>query len=159
MFRKNIIQLKPLLIRNSLKQQVPRFLSQAKMTKSEEEWKAILSPQQFRVLRQQGTEAPYSGEYNSKPATNTGVYECVACGNLLYKSLTKFKSNCGWPAFYEAIPGSLRILKDESHGMIREEMRCSNCDGHLGHIFRGEGYKNPTDERHCVNSVCLKFKE
>lgn len=159
MFRRNIIQLKPLLTRNSLKQQLPRFISQAKMTKSEEEWKAILSPQQFRVLRQQGTEAPYTGEYNSKPATKTGVYECVGCGNPLYKSLTKFDSNCGWPAFYEAIPGSLKILQDLSHGMVREEMRCNKCDGHLGHIFRGEGYKNPTDERHCVNSVCLKFKE
>lgn len=158
MIRRNILLLKPAL-RNNVKQQLPRFLSQVNMSKSEEDWKAILSPQQFRVLRQQGTEAPYTGEYNSSPPTETGVYECVACANPLYKSLTKFNSNCGWPAFYEAIPGSIRVLRDDSHGMVREEMRCSQCDGHLGHIFRGEGYKNPTDERHCVNSICLKFKE
>lgn len=127
------------------------------VTKSESEWRAVLSPEQFRVLRQSGTEAPGSGQYNKTPATNTGVYECVACGQPLYKSSTKFNSNCGWPAFYEAIPGALKVLKDTSHGMVREEMRCSSCDGHLGHIFRGEGFNTPTDERHCVNSVCLKF--
>ncbi|ODV77885.1 methionine sulfoxide reductase B [Suhomyces tanzawaensis NRRL Y-17324] len=125
--------------------------------KSEEEWRAVLSPQQFKVLRKQGTEAPYTGEYTSTPATETGHYACAGCNQPLYKSLTKFIAHCGWPAFYQALPGAITINRETSFGMVREEMRCSNCDGHLGHIFRGEGYKNPTDERHCVNSVSIKF--
>lgn len=129
------------------------------MSKTEDEWRAVLSPEQFRVLRQHGTERPNTGEYNNKPPTENGVYECAGCLQPLYKSLTKFLSHCGWPAFYDAIPGALKIYKDSLFGMVREEMRCSNCDGHLGHIFRGEGYKTPTDERHCVNSVSIKFKE
>lgn len=128
------------------------------MSKTEEEWRAVLSPEQFRVLRKQGTEAPYSGEYNKTPASNTGVYECAGCQQPIYKALTKFQSNCGWPAFFDAIPGSITVYKDGSHGMVREEMRCSKCDGHLGHIFRGEGHATPTDARHCVNSVSIKFK-
>lgn len=158
MIRSSFNRVRP-SIRHILNQDYRRtFISSLRMSKSEEEWRAILSPQQFRVLRQQGTEAPNSGEYNSTPRTQAGVYECVACQNPLYKSSTKFDSNCGWPAFYEAIPGSINVIKDTSHGMVREEMRCGNCGGHLGHIFRGEGYKNPTEERHCVNSICLKFK-
>ncbi|KAK6462816.1 hypothetical protein DFJ63DRAFT_287439 [Scheffersomyces coipomensis] len=127
------------------------------MSKSEEEWRAILSPQQFRVLRESGTETPYSGEYTKTPATAQGVYECVGCHQPLYKSSSKFIAHCGWPAFYEAIPGSITVNRDTSHGMVREEMRCSNCNGHLGHIFKGEGYDTPTDARHCVNSISLKF--
>lgn len=125
--------------------------------KTDAEWRASLTPSQYVVLRQLGTEPPNSGKYNKTPPSNTGVYECVGCGQPLYKALAKFDSGCGWPAFYEEIPGSLTVHKDTTHGMVREEMRCSNCDGHLGHIFRGEGYKTPTDARHCVNSVCLKF--
>lgn len=128
------------------------------MSKSEQEWQAILSPEQFRFLRQLGTEAPNTGEYNKTPP-GPGVYECVACQQPLYKALTKFDSNCGWPAFYDAIPGALVIHEDRSFGMLRTEMRCSKCNGHLGHIFKGEGYKTPTDERHCVNSVCLKLRQ
>lgn len=127
------------------------------MSKTEQEWRAILSPEQFRVLRKLGTEAPNSGEYNKTPA-GPGVYECVACHQPLYKALTKFDSHCGWPAFYDAIPGALVVHEDKTFGMTRTEMRCSKCDGHLGHIFKGEGYKTPTDERHCVNSVCLKLR-
>lgn len=127
------------------------------MSKTDAEWRTTLSPAQYVVLRQLGTEPPNTGEYTNSPATKHGVYECVACHLPLYKLLAKFDSHCGWPAFYQAIPGALTIHKDVSHGMVREEMRCANCDGHLGHIFRGEGYKNPTDERHCVNSVCLNF--
>lgn len=127
------------------------------MSKSDSEWRAILSPEQFRVLRQGGTEAPYTGEYTNTPASDVGYYECAGCKYPLYKANTKFKAHCGWPAFYEALPGAVKIYRDESHGMIREEMRCSNCNGHLGHVFKGEGYKTPTDERHCVNSVSIKF--
>lgn len=134
-------------------------ITRSMVSKLESEWQAILSPEQFRVLRQLGTERPGSGEYALNPATNTGVYECVGCQQPLYRSLTKFNAHCGWPAFYEAIPGSITVNKDKSLGMVREEMRCSNCNGHLGHIFRGEGHNNPTDERHCVNSVCLKFND
>lgn len=126
--------------------------------KSEQEWKAILSPAQFKVLRQLGTEAPFSGEYVKTPA-GKGEYLCVGCGQPLYKANTKFPAHCGWPAFYEAIPGSIKTIEDNSFGMARTEMRCSKCDGHLGHIFKGEGYDTPTDERHCVNSICLKLKE
>ncbi|KAF3989525.1 hypothetical protein FT663_01769 [Candidozyma haemuli var. vulneris] len=128
-----------------------------RMSKSDEEWRAVLSPEQFRVLRQSGTERPFTGKYTDTPASEKGVYECVGCGSPLYKSNTKFHSSCGWPAFFDAIPGALKTIEDKSFGMTRIEMRCSNCDGHLGHIFKGEGYNTPTDERHCVNSVCLKF--
>lgn len=136
--------------------QISRYSS--KMSKSDAEWKAILSPEQFRVLRQQATERPFTGEYVDTPASEKGVYTCVGCENPLYKAQTKFHSNCGWPAFYEAIPGSIDVFKDYSFGMLREEMRCKRCGGHLGHIFRGEGFETPTDERHCVNSICLKLK-
>lgn len=127
------------------------------MSKTDAEWRAILSPQQFRVLRQLATEAPYSGEYVLTPASKTGVYECAGCAQPLYEASTKFSAHCGWPAFYTAIPGSIVVHRDTSHGMVREEMRCSQCDGHLGHIFKGEGYNTPTDERHCVNSISLKL--
>lgn len=126
--------------------------------KTEQEWKAVLSPEQFRVLRQQGTEAPYKGQYVDTPA-GPGTYDCAGCSQPLYKADTKFKAHCGWPAFYEAIPGAIRTIEDKLLGMVRTEMRCSKCDGHLGHIFKGEGYKTPTDERHCVNSISLKLRE
>ncbi|RKP31950.1 methionine sulfoxide reductase B [Metschnikowia bicuspidata] len=121
-----------------------------------EEWRAVLSPEQFRVLRQLGTEAPFTGEYVNTPPQE-GFYECVACSQPLYKADTKFPAHCGWPAFYEAIPGALKTIEDKSHGMARIEIRCSKCDSHLGHIFKGEGYNTPTDERHCVNSICIKL--
>lgn len=126
-----------------------------KVERSEKEWRAMLTPDQFRVLRQNGTEMPHSGEYTS--FSKPGVYSCVGCDQPLYKSSTKFDAHCGWPAFYEAIPGSINTKHDFTHGMERIEMRCSQCDSHLGHIFKGEGYGTPTDERHCVNSICLKF--
>ncbi|EDK43202.1 peptide methionine sulfoxide reductase msrB [Lodderomyces elongisporus NRRL YB-4239] len=131
--------------------------TRAMSKKSDSEWRAILSPEQFKVLREKGTEAPYVGKYTNTPASEKGVYECAACLLPLYKANTKFHSNCGWPAFYEAIPDALRVIRDTSHGMVREEIVCNNCDSHLGHIFKGEGYKTPTDERHCVNSISLKL--
>ena len=136
---------------------VSRNTIRAIMTKTEEEWRAILSPEQFRVLRERGTEIPNTGEYTKTPASDVGIYECVGCGQPLYKALTKFIAHCGWPAFYDAIPGSIKVYRDDSLGRLREEMRCSNCDGHLGHIFKGEGYSTPTDTRHCMNSVSIKF--
>lgn len=128
----------------------------SKVIKSAAEWQAILSPAQFRVIREKGTERAGTGEYDKffKP----GVYNCAACDAPLYRSTSKFDSGCGWPAFYEAIPGAIKLHKDKSFGMERTEMTCASCDGHLGHVFYNEGYKNPTNERHCVNSISLKFK-
>ncbi|KAL4065937.1 Mss4-like protein [Scleroderma citrinum] len=135
----------------------PSTMSSGTMTKSESEWRAILSPEQFRVLRQKGTERPGTGEYTDHKAA--GVYHCAGCDTPLYKSRAKFNSGCGWPAFYEAIPGAVSRREDHSGGMSRTEIICTACGGHLGHVFKGEGFPIPTDERHCVNSVSLKFEE
>jgi len=125
--------------------------------KSEEEWRAVLSPEQFRILRQKGTERAGTGKYD--PHYEEGVYTCAACNTPLYKSTTKFKSGCGWPAFYDAIPGAVQRHDDTSLGMTRTEITCAACGGHLGHVFKGEGFKTPTDERHCVNSISLSFHD
>ena len=121
--------------------------------RSEEEWRAVLSPEQFRILRQKGTELPGTGEYNK--FYSDGVYNCAGCGTPLYKSTTKFDSGCGWPAFFEGLPGAINRTPDPDGRRI--EITCAACGGHLGHVFRGEGFKTPTDERHCVNSVSIKF--
>ncbi|KAI3752953.1 hypothetical protein L2E82_24996 [Cichorium intybus] len=121
--------------------------------KSEEEWRAVLSPEQFRILRQKGTEYPGTGQYDK--FYEEGVYTCAGCNTPLYKSTTKFNSGCGWPAFYEGIPGAINRHPDPD-GM-RVEITCAACGGHLGHVFKGEGFRTPTDERHCVNSISLKF--
>ncbi|KAG8958009.1 Peptide methionine sulfoxide reductase B5 [Tulasnella sp. 419] len=125
--------------------------------KSESEWRAILNPEQFRILRQKGTEMPGVGAYDK--FYQDGVYNCAGCGTPLYKSTTKFKSGCGWPAFFDAIPGAVSRHEDISLGMTRIEITCTACGGHLGHVFKGEGFNTPTDERHCVNSISLKFQE
>jgi len=131
------------------------------IVKSDEEWRAVLSPTQFRILRQKGTEAAGTGEYEH--TKDTGVYSCAGCGTPLYKSTTKFSSGCGWPAFFDAIPGAVNRHEDRTHFMVRTEITCATCGGHLGHVFKGEGFKTnegvktPTDERHCVNSVSLSF--
>ncbi|CAI9781814.1 unnamed protein product [Fraxinus pennsylvanica] len=122
-------------------------------SKSEEEWRAILSPEQFQILRQKGTEYPGTGEYDK--FFEEGIYKCAGCGTPLYRSTTKFNSGCGWPAFYEGIPGAINRNPDPD-GM-RVEITCAACGGHLGHVFKGEGFRTPTDERHCVNSISLKF--
>ncbi|KAL0889989.1 hypothetical protein Bca101_013972 [Brassica carinata] len=123
------------------------------VNKPEEEWRAILSPEQFRILRQKGTEYPGTGEYNK--LFQDGVYSCAGCGTPLYKSATKFDSGCGWPAFFDGIPGAINRTADPDGRRI--EITCAACGGHLGHVFKGEGFPTPTDERHCVNSVSLKF--
>ncbi|APA08697.1 hypothetical protein sscle_04g034670 [Sclerotinia sclerotiorum 1980 UF-70] len=124
--------------------------------KSEEEWRAVLSKEQFRVLRKQGTEAPHVGKYD-KHMPDSGVYTCAGCDAPLYKASHKFKSGCGWPAYFDNIPGAVTRHTDNTLGMQRTEIVCSNCGGHLGHVFKGEGFNTPTDERHCVNSVSMKF--
>jgi len=127
------------------------------VNKSEAEWRAVLSPEQFRILRQKGTERAGTGEYDKH--SEPGVYSCAGCGTPIYKSTTKFSSGCGWPAFFDAIPGAVSRHEDNTSGMKRIEITCTACGGHLGHVFKGEGFPTPTDERHCVNSVSLKFHD
>lgn len=121
--------------------------------KSEEDWKNKLSEEQYNVLRKKGTEAPHTGEYNLH--FEDGKYFCAACENLLFKSEAKFKSNCGWPSFDQAVEGSLEFKKDTTFGMLRTEVLCANCGGHVGHVFDD----GPTEsgERFCVNSASLNF--
>ncbi|KAK5136813.1 hypothetical protein LTR08_002109 [Meristemomyces frigidus] len=126
--------------------------------KSDSEWQAQLSPEQFRVLREKGTEAPFTGKYD-KHAPAEGVYTCAGCDAPLYTAKQKFKSGCGWPAFYDTVPGAVTRHSDRTFGMERIEIVCTKCGGHLGHVFKGEGYATPTDERHCVNSVSLSFSK
>jgi len=125
--------------------------------KSESDWRAILSPKQFKILREKGTEMSGTGEYNK--FSEQGIYNCAGCGTPLYKSTTKFDSGCGWPAFFDAIPGAVTRNVDRTLGVERIEIVCTACGGHLGHVFKGEGFDTPTDERHCVNSVSLKFHD
>jgi len=125
--------------------------------KSEDEWQAVLSPAQFKVLREKGTERPFTGEYDNH--AEEGVYSCAACDTPLYKSNTKFKSGCGWPAYWDSLPGAVTRTEDRGLGMNRIEITCTACGGHLGHVFKGEKFGNPIDERHCVNSISLTFHD
>jgi len=125
-----------------------------KIVKSEEEWKKQLSPEAFHVCRQHGTEAPFSGKYND--FKRDGFYRCTCCNAPLFTSDTKFNSGTGWPSYFEAIEDSIVEIKDNSHGMIRIEVRCAQCDAHLGHVFP-DG-PEPTGMRYCINSVCLNFE-
>jgi peptide-methionine (R)-S-oxide reductase len=122
---------------------------------SEEQWKAKLSPEEFEVLRNKGTERPYTGAYYNHFAE--GIYVCKGCGTELFRSDAKFDSHCGWPSFYEGIDKS-RIVetRDLSHGMVRIEVTCAKCGGHLGHVF-DDGPTDKTGLRYCINSVSLGF--
>lgn len=125
------------------------------MKKTDSEWKKELTPEQYRVLREKGTEAPFAGEYDS--VFDPGTYTCAACGAELFDSEKKFDAQCGWPSFYDAKKGAVEFHQDDSHDMSRTEVTCANCGGHLGHVFEGEGLDVPTDQRYCINSVSLKL--
>ncbi|MFJ8685067.1 peptide-methionine (R)-S-oxide reductase MsrB [Micromonospora sp. HUAS LYJ1] len=130
-------------------------LDENELPRTEDEWRVRLTPEEFRVLREAGTERPFTGEYVD--TKTPGVYHCRACGLELFSSDTKFDSHCGWPSFDDAIPGRVREIQDTSLGMVRTEIRCARCDSHLGHVFHGEGF-TPKDTRHCVNSVSIRLE-
>jgi len=124
--------------------------------KTDEEWRAELSPAEYAVLRQAGTERPYVGEYTD--TKTAGVYSCRACGAELFTSTEKFESHCGWPSFYDPKDtDAVELIEDRSLGMVRTEVRCARCGSHLGHVFTGEGFATPTDQRYCINSISLRL--
>ncbi len=128
-----------------------------KVDRTDAEWREQLTPEEYAVLRQAGTEAPFTGEYTD--TKTEGVYRCRACGAELFRSDAKFESHCGWPSFYQPSDSDAVVLiEDRSLGVTRTEVRCAACDSHLGHVFTGEGYEVPTDQRWCINSVSLHLE-
>ena len=124
---------------------------------SDTEWQQRLTPEEFHVLRRAGTEPPGVGEYTD--TTTEGVYSCRACGAELFRSTEKFDAHCGWPSFFSPLAAD-RVIerRDTSHGMVRIEVVCANCESHLGHVFEGEGYGTPPDLRYCINSSSMTFE-
>ncbi len=127
------------------------------VTKSESQWRTELSKDEYAVLRQGGTERPFTHPFEDD--TTECVYACRACGAELFRSDTKFDAHCGWPAFYEPLAGdAVEYIRDTSFGRERTEVRCATCGSHLGHVFSGEGYGTPTDDRYCINGISLTQK-
>lgn len=123
---------------------------------TEQEWRERLTPEQFEVLRRSGTERPFTGEYTD--VTDDGLYRCAACGNPLHTSDSKFHSGCGWPSFTETIsPDAVTLIEDNTHGMVRTEVRCARCDSHLGHVFP-DGPVDRGGLRYCINSVSIDLE-
>ncbi len=128
------------------------MINEKKVIKTDEEWKKELTPEQYQVMREKGTEAPFSGKLSEPDAA--GNYHCAACGNPIFSKKAKFESGTGWPSFNEAIPGSVKLVEDESGGMKRTEVICAKCGAHLGHVF-DDAFDQPTGKRYCINAVCL----
>lgn len=131
------------------------YMENKPIPQTEEEWKKKLTPEQYRVMREKGTEAPFTGKYAHENIA--GMYACAACGNPLFSSDTKFDSGTGWPSFDEALPGAVQFVSDGGHGMSRTEVVCAKCGSHLGHVF--DDGLTKTGKRYCMNSVCLELEE
>lgn len=128
----------------------------AKITKSDDQWRKDLSPERYYVLRQKGTERPFTGEYESYKGG--GQFTCAGCGAVLFDSATKYNSGSGWPSFYQPVDKSaVDEHRDTTHGMVRVEVTCANCGGHLGHVF--PDWPRPTGQRYCINSLSLKLED
>jgi peptide-methionine (R)-S-oxide reductase len=128
-----------------------------RVDRSDAEWRERLSPEEYHVLREAGTEKPWTGEYVD--TKTEGVYRCRACDAELFRSETKFESHCGWPSFFSPLAEDrVEYIEDNSLGMRRVEVRCANCGSHLGHVFEGEGYDVPTDQRYCINSISVRLE-
>ena len=126
--------------------------------KTDDQWRKELTTEQFRVLRTAGTEQPFGPAYETFSKERSGTYVCAGCGAKLFTSTQKFESHCGWRSLYDpADAENVRTREDRSLSRIRTEVLCAVCDGHLGHVFKGEGYETPTDLRYCINGVALKF--
>jgi peptide-methionine (R)-S-oxide reductase len=138
----------------SYSQEKSKKIMAKKVVKTEEEWKKTLSPEQYYVLRQKGTDRPSEAGYTAH--FEKGTYHCAACGLQLFESNSKFESHCGWPSFDDAIEGTVNYVSDRSHGMVRTEIVCASCGGHLGHLF-DDGPKDTTGKRYCVNTTSIKF--
>jgi peptide-methionine (R)-S-oxide reductase len=126
-----------------------------KLELSDEEWKSRLTPEQYRVLRRHGTEPAFCGGYSDSKKHGAGIYKCVGCGLELFESGTKFESGTGWPSFFRPLEGRVGTSEDRTYGMVRVEVHCARCGGHLGHVF--EDGPKPTGLRYCINSVSLEF--
>lgn len=129
-----------------------------KVEKTDAEWRKELTPEQYHILREAGTEAPNGAVYKEFKHQGAGSYHCAGCGALLFSSKEKFDSGCGWPSFYDpAKAQNVTTRKDTSLGSVRIEVNCAKCGGHLGHVFEGEGFNTPSDKRYCINGVGLTF--